>query len=258
LTNLLKTTGVHRDSPAEQTRSEVHVGPLGLLYRYVPGPPDIPVDTSNSVTWQSGMGAEIYVLSHDGKLHMSSHVVGRHHHSSLLGHTAGSTTHAKDAAAAGEMKVSLGKIDRISIKTGHYQSGLDQLRQIVKLLVKRGANLAGTELVDHMGAILAADAAVWWASAVGSQAYEHAKSDHVILWYRAQHGDERPAFLALNWTPRPMGGPFGRIEWIKPGGMPATAKDFRQALKQHFPAPHWDPATDEVGVMGPQRVPTHV
>lgn len=269
LTNLINTTGVHRDSPAEQTQSGVHVGAGGLLYRHSAGAaPAIPVDTSASATWQSGMGWEIYVLSHDGELHMSSHVVGRHHHSSLLGHTAGSVTHAKDAAGAGEMKVTAGKIDQLSIKTGHYQSGVQQLRQVIHLLNKRGANLAGTVLRDHTGAVTAHDAAVWWASPQGQTQYEHDKSDHVINWYTAQHGDLTPVFTALGWTAAPPAA-GGRIHWQKLGGAPATAKDFRVALKAHFSAlhPHWNPVTDEIAVIhhawmppaiGPVRVATNV
>jgi hypothetical protein len=92
-----------------------------------------PVDTSNSVTFQTGKGWEIFVMSPTGELHMASHKIGKYHHSSLL---AGAPT-----AAAGSIKAINGTIDSLNNKSGHYQPGPKQMRQVLHRLQKAGVNM---------------------------------------------------------------------------------------------------------------------
>ena len=162
----LTARGVRRDADYDRRASEVTVKGGRLVRRSTNR-----VDTSDSVTWFKGLGWEIFALSHDGHLHMASHLVGRRHHSSLLGLHATSMARARDAASAGEMLVRDGKIHQLSTKTGHYQSGTNQLHQIVHFLMKKGADLSGTALLDFAGNQVSADARNWW-TATGAGAYE--------------------------------------------------------------------------------------
>jgi len=199
------------------------------------------VDTKDSVTWFKGLGWEIFVLSHTGQLHMASHLVGRRHHSSLLGlhaATVAGGTGARDAASAGEMLVRDGKIQQLSTKTGHYQSGAEQLRNIVHTLVKRGADLSGTVLLDYAGAVVSNDARTWWTT-TGERAYETSKTDYAMAWYTREYSRAaiNMAVQSLGWNFVPVGAQW---MWRKPDGNYATAKDVRKALKAAFPR-HFDP-----------------
>ncbi|MFC6342238.1 hypothetical protein ACFP8W_09635, partial [Nocardioides hankookensis] len=81
------------------------------------------VDTAASVTHQTGLGAEIFVVGMNNEIHMASHKIGKFHHSSLLG--------GKPVAMAGEMAVTDGKIDWMSNKSGHYWPTLPQFLQFL-------------------------------------------------------------------------------------------------------------------------------
>lgn len=239
--------GVGRDTPQQQADSEVFVQG-GRLMRGPPRHNRETLDTEQSVTWFKGMGWEIFVLSHDGHLHAASHLAGTRHHSSLLGIAATNPTQAKDSAAAGEMKVSNGKVQKLSVKTGHYQAKLPQMRQLVQWLMKRGADLRGTELLNFDGTVIAADGHLWWAGqAVG---YDTSKTDYVMQWYKTTYGPAavNTALTAHGWTLVNVG---GGSYWQKPGGNHANAREVRRALKAMFPA-HWAPKTTE----GPWDSPT--
>ena len=242
----LTARGVRRDTDAERRLSEVSVQG-GRLVRAARNR----VDTSNSVTWFKGLGWEIFVLSHQGQLHMASHLVGRRHHSSLLGLHATSATHARDAASAGEILVRDGKIAQLSTKTGHYAAGQNQLLQIVHFLSKKGADLSGTVLLDFQNNVVSADARNWWTT-TGQAAYETGKTDYAMSWYQQQYSfaAREAALQAMGWNKVNVGGHW---YWRKPDGSNATAREVRQALKARFPR-HFDPAS----TYGPLDVPTPV
>lgn len=83
-----------------------------------------PLDTTMMTTAFSGPGYGIFVMSIEGHIHVSSHIVGNRHHSSLLG---GGVT-----AAAGELKTNKqGKLLWLSNKSGHYQPDLGHLLEIL-------------------------------------------------------------------------------------------------------------------------------
>jgi len=96
----------------------------GLLYLQ-----DKPFDTTKMVTYFSGPGHAIYVMSKEGHFHVSSHAVGYRHHSSLL---AGGIV-----ACAGEMKVDHGRLVVLSNKSGHYHPDLRHLFQTLSELQAR-------------------------------------------------------------------------------------------------------------------------
>jgi hypothetical protein len=86
-----------------------------------------PVDTTESVTFQTGEGWEIFVMDPEGALHMTSHKIGKRHHSSML---AGGAT-----SAAGSIKAVGGAITHLNNKSGHYTPGPAQMRQALHRLV---------------------------------------------------------------------------------------------------------------------------
>jgi hypothetical protein len=88
-----------------------------------------PLDTSNMVTHFSGVGKAIFVMSETGNLHVSSHVVGNRHHSSLLA--------GANVACGGEIEVRAGSIEWLSNKSGHYRPKIQHLLQVLHLLQKR-------------------------------------------------------------------------------------------------------------------------
>jgi hypothetical protein len=102
-----------------------------------------PFDTAQMSTAFSGAGSAIYVLSPDGLMYSGSHKVSKFHHSSFLA--------AADAAGAGELKVTQGKISEISNKSGHYRPGLPQLVQTLEFLESKGVDLAGIKKVNVAG-----------------------------------------------------------------------------------------------------------
>ena len=89
-----------------------------------------PLDTGKMTTAFSGPGWGIYVISAEGNMHVSGHSVGHRHHSSLLA--------GKAVAAAGELKVSEGRLTMLSNKSGHYMPSLVHLSQAIHLLLKNG------------------------------------------------------------------------------------------------------------------------
>lgn len=102
-----------------------------------------PFDTTQMSTAFSGAGSAIYVLSPDGLMYSGSHKVSKFHHSSFLA--------AADAAGAGELKVTNGKISEISNKSGHYRPGIPQLVQTLEFLQSKGVDLADIKKVNVAG-----------------------------------------------------------------------------------------------------------
>jgi hypothetical protein len=88
-----------------------------------------PLDTSNMVTHFSGPGKAIYVMSETGNIHVSSHVSGNRHHSSLLG--------GDNVACGGELQVKAGRLIWLSNKTGHYRAKIPHLLQVLHQLQKK-------------------------------------------------------------------------------------------------------------------------
>jgi hypothetical protein len=72
-------------------------------------------------------------MSYTGNIHVSSHVVGERHHSSLL---AGIKT-----ACAGEIQARNGRLTWLSNKSGHYQPDVYHVLQILHMLQKRSVPL---------------------------------------------------------------------------------------------------------------------
>jgi len=93
-----------------------------------------PLDTSNMVTFFSGPGHAIFVMSATGNIHVSSHSVGHRHHSSLLA--------GQNVAGAGELQASKGNITWLSNKSGHYRPSVAHLLQILHQLQKGGVAMS--------------------------------------------------------------------------------------------------------------------
>jgi Domain of unknown function (DUF4157) len=104
------------------------------------GTPPQPFDTSAMYAHGFGKGHGIYVMSPNGQLYAHAHKIGKFHHSTFL---AGMPT-----AAAGTMKVTNGKLEAISCKTGHYGAGKEQLYQVLMELKDRSISLSGVGVFD--------------------------------------------------------------------------------------------------------------
>jgi hypothetical protein len=91
------------------------------------------LDTGKMVTHHSGPGYAIYVLSGQGNFHIASHKVGQYHHSSLLG--------GAKVACGGEMKITQGRLEFLSNKSGHYHPDKDDLLHVLAVLQNKGVNM---------------------------------------------------------------------------------------------------------------------
>jgi hypothetical protein len=91
-----------------------------------------PFDTTKYTTEFSGPGWAIYVLSPSPlyNFYVGNHIMGTEHHSSLLA--------GGKVAAAGELKVSNGKLEIITAKSGHYKPTLDMFLTVLGVLRLRG------------------------------------------------------------------------------------------------------------------------
>ena len=103
------------------------------------------VGTGQMCTFASGKGVAMVVMR-DGKnegMYIHSHIKDRFHHSSIF---AGEPVHF-----AGEIKVSQGRIEWISNKSGHYQPGLRETFGVLEFLQNQGCNLKSfaCDLVDR-------------------------------------------------------------------------------------------------------------
>ncbi len=132
-----------------------------------------PLDTKNMVTYFSGPGFAIYVMSDEGNLHVGSHSVGYRHHSTLLA--------GRNVAGAGEVQVEKGKLVWISNKSGHYAPSAPHFLQVLHQLQKKGVDLSVVKVkylqkpptpaqnFDNVGLYLAA------MEAGGVASYDYAK-----------------------------------------------------------------------------------
>jgi len=87
------------------------------------GDKEVLLDTRDMVTHFSGPGYAIYVMSASGGIYVSSHSVGRWHHSSLLG--------GGRVAGAGELRAKDGALLYLSNKSGHYVPTIAHFFQVV-------------------------------------------------------------------------------------------------------------------------------
>ncbi|MDB6106462.1 MAG: hypothetical protein JWO52_6461 [Gammaproteobacteria bacterium] len=88
-----------------------------------------PLDTTEMLTHTSGPGKAIYIMSAAGNIHVSSHVVGNRHHSSLL--------KGAPVACGGELEVKSGQLVWLSNKSGHYAPQVPHLLQTIHQLDKK-------------------------------------------------------------------------------------------------------------------------
>jgi len=97
-----------------------------------------PFDTSKCQTNGSGANFAIFVMDKKGKIYAASHKLGVFHHSSFLA--------GQEVASAGEMKVTNGKLDVITNKSGHYEPTRRHLYFALKELETRGVALGGVDV----------------------------------------------------------------------------------------------------------------
>lgn len=116
------------ETPEAQKQTEIKVE--GGLLKRADGRP---ADTKDSSTFHSGNGVEIFVVGPSGDIHMASHRISEYHHSSLLA--------GGNISMGGEMKVTNGKIDWMSNKSGHYQPSTVHFVQFLHQLEKAGVSL---------------------------------------------------------------------------------------------------------------------
>jgi hypothetical protein len=126
-----------KQSKVEYIRNEadlqkfvVHAGP-SLTY----GDPPQPFDTGGLVSKASGPGYAIFVMDPQGNIYAGQHRVGLFHHSSFLA--------GRDVAAAGEIKVTGGKLTHLTAKSGHYFPSPENTWQVVKEMAGAGVSFNG-------------------------------------------------------------------------------------------------------------------
>ena len=91
------------------------------------------VGTGQMQTFASGEGVAMVVVREKEGMYLHSHIRNRFHHSSIF---AGEPVHF-----AGEIKVSQGRIEWISNKSGHYQPGLRESLYVLKYLSRMDVSL---------------------------------------------------------------------------------------------------------------------
>src|SRR5215218_5624405 len=118
---------------ADLKKFVVHAG-ASMTY----GDPPQPFDTGPMVSKASGPGFAIFVMDGAGNIYAGQHRVGLFHHSSFLA--------GRDVTAAGEQKVSAGKLEVKTSKSGHYTPDAEQTWQAVKEMAALGVSFAGAEV----------------------------------------------------------------------------------------------------------------
>jgi hypothetical protein len=119
-------------SPEELATYSVKLGST-LMH----GRPRKVLDTGAMVSKASGPGWGIFVMDAEGRVYVGQHRVGLFHHSSFKAGGA--------VAAAGEMKVTGGKLVGITAKSGHYAPNAKQTQQMLQQLAGAGCPLAGVK-----------------------------------------------------------------------------------------------------------------
>jgi hypothetical protein len=129
-----------KDTKVQFIRSEEdlkkYVVQAGSTMTY--GDPPQVFDSGNMISKASGAGFAIFVMDEDGNIYAGQHRVGLFHHSSF---TAG-----RPVAAAGELKVSGGKLVQLTAKSGHYQPTPENTWNVVKQMAGLGVSFAGVEV----------------------------------------------------------------------------------------------------------------
>jgi hypothetical protein len=224
------------------------------------GIPLTAVDTANSVTFQRGLGWEIFVMSPTGDIHMTSHKIGLRHHSSLLA--------GGNISAAGMMKVNGGAIQELAPHSGHYRPQESHMRQVIHQLHKKGNNLNfdldnSTDTFGNssvFGNTIRADD--YWTSIAGGghgggETFEQEKTwvawsdcvKRLSNWFLRRKGEDviTEKLLTEGWQiiANPTATTAG--SFIKPDTNPATQKEIRAFLNQHFPRTKsgWEKFTDK-------------
>jgi hypothetical protein len=216
---------VEYDAPTMQKKSKITVTG-GKLIRANGNP----VDTADSVTFQKGLGWEIFVMSPTGDIHMESHKIGKYHHSSLLA--------GADVASAGMMQVENGDIRELSNHSGHYAPGVEHVRQILQRLSKQGVPLTFNLNIEVGGTAINQPADIFWAGPQGEQRYETEKT--VRMWddFVAKYTQAKviKRFTSKKWTVTqiPASSGIRQVKCNNPGGTEATQKEIREFLKANF------------------------
>lgn len=91
------------------------------------------LDTANLATVFSGYGWGIFVLGFDEKLYVASHVKDRFHHSSFFS--------GGPVQCGGELVCCAGRLRYLTNKTGHYHSGVRDIKNVLSYLERRGVRL---------------------------------------------------------------------------------------------------------------------
>jgi hypothetical protein len=127
----LDKTLVHYDKDLEKQGMTRVTSENGKLY-IGKGAAKKVLDTSDMVSHFSGPGYGIYVMSAEGHIHVGSHVVGRYHHTSLLG--------GQNVAGAGELQATQGTMKFVSNKSGHHVPEAVHFNQVLHVLDKLKQN----------------------------------------------------------------------------------------------------------------------
>lgn len=186
------------------------------------------VDTKDSVTFQKGLGWEIFVMGPGGNLHMASHKIGKYHHSSLLG--------GGNVAAAGMMRVSGGTIQELNNHSGHYAPQEQHIRQAVRQLQKQGVSLAFT--LEISGVFKGPASDYMKPTSAGGQGGEETvefnTTNHVIKHFMSAKGlpAVKTAFTNAGWTYIVLGG--NRFKLQKPDTSTPTHQEVRELLSRYF------------------------
>jgi hypothetical protein len=120
--------------PEARKAYEVHLG--ATVTR---GPANTVFDTSTMTSKFSGKGFAIYVMSPSGEMYADQHKVGLFHHSSFLA--------GAEVAAAGEIRVTGGKVRYVTNKTGHYKAGAEEVWQLLHRFRRSGMDLKPIDVV---------------------------------------------------------------------------------------------------------------
>jgi hypothetical protein len=91
-------------------------------------------DTTAMFSSGAGAGYSIFVMSPRGEIYSNEHKPGLFHHSSFLS--------GLPTAAAGELQVKKGKLQKVTNKSGHYHPGAAETYQVLKELKSKGLPLS--------------------------------------------------------------------------------------------------------------------
>jgi hypothetical protein len=197
------------------------------------------VDTAESVTFQKGLGWEIFVMSPGGDFHMASHRIGLYHHSSLLG--------GGNVAAAGMMRVSGGAIQELNNHSGHYAPEDKHVRNVLKRLSQAGNSLNFDLEIAGANPFRGRAADYWKPQDQGGQGgqvtYDRHRTAQILSHFNNTLGRNRvdQAFTSAGWTvtrPNPKS-----VNIAKPDGTIPSFEEIQVQLTTHFAAEQQPPAT---------------